>query len=63
MKKLVLFIIIGFVFQSCRSTEEIMQKKGFRPYPKTHAQGYEKCTRNFVGYGTYEPPRRKGVDH
>lgn len=62
MKIFIAIILILFALQSCRSTEEITQRKGFRPYAKGSARGYEACTRNFVGYGTYQAPHRKNVD-
>lgn len=25
-------------------------------------RGYEHCTKNFIGYGTYKAPNKKGLD-
>jgi hypothetical protein len=60
MKKILLIVAVIFCISSCRSTEEAMQRTGFRPYAKGRDHSCQ--TRNFVGYGTYTPPRRRGVD-
>lgn len=60
--KAIAVILFAIFFASCRSTESLVQRDGFKPWPKNQASGYEQCTRNYIGYGTYQPPRRRGVD-